>query len=147
MMRTLVVTSFFVAATAFAQPNPTSAPNQPTGAEAEVREAHKKYQDAWNRHDPAGLASMWTVDGDYTEPDGRTVFGASDVQRLLTIEHKSVFKGSELHLAVERVRFVRPDVAIVDGSYELFNATNPAGDPIGRRTGYFVTVLAKENGT
>ena len=143
MVRTLMVASLFVAAAALAQPNPTSPPQKPSGAEAEVREAHKKYQDAWNHHDPAAMAALWAVDADYTEPDGRTVYGRAEVQRILTYEHGSVFKNSELNLAVERVRFIRPDVAIVDGSYELFNATNPRGEPIGRRTGYFVTVLAK----
>jgi uncharacterized protein (TIGR02246 family) len=147
MVRTVLVTWVLVGSVALAQPAPTSVPQKPTGSEAEVRAAHAKFQEAWNHHDPAAMAAAWTDDGDYTEPDGRTVFGRAEVQRLLTYEHKSVFKQSELHLVIERVRFVRDDVAIVDGSYELFKATNSGGNPIGTRTGYFVTVLVKDGGT
>ena len=45
----------------------------PTGAEAEIHAVHQKFADAWNRHDVAGLANMWTEKGDYTEPDGPRV--------------------------------------------------------------------------
>lgn len=133
-----------VVGTAAAQPVPTLLPAVPVGAEMEVRVAHKEFEDAWNRHDPAAMAAMWTENADYTEPDGRTVFGRAEIQRLLTYEHGSVFKESRLHLAIERVRFVRDGVAITDGSYELFNARNPAGKPIGTRTGYFSSVLVKD---
>jgi hypothetical protein len=90
---------------------------------------------------------MWTADGDYTEPDGRTVYGTAEIQKLFALEHGSVFKKSELNLVVERVRPISDTVAIADGTYELFNAADPAGRAIGTRTGYFVNVLVKEGDT
>jgi len=119
---------------------------KPTGAELEVHKAHQKYVDAWNKHDPKAMAESWAEDCDYTEPDGRTVFGRAAVEKLLAIEHASVFKQSKLNLIVERVMFVTPDVAIADGSYELFDAKDPRGRPIGVRSGYFTTVLHKTDG-
>ncbi len=118
----------------------------PTGQEAEVHALHKKYAEAWNRHDVPGLAALWTDKGDYTEPDGRTVFGRAEVQRLYGYEHASVFKESRLSLFVERVRFIAEGVALSDGTYELFDARDPNGHPIGLRSGYFTTALVKEKG-
>lgn len=119
---------------------------KPTGPELEVHQAHQKYVDAWNSHDPKAMAASWSEHCDYTEPDGRTVFGRAAVEKLLTIEHGSVFKSSKLNLIVERVQFVTPDIAVADGSYELFNATDPRGRAIGVRSGYFTTVLHKTDG-
>ncbi len=119
---------------------------KPTGAELEVHNAHQKYVEAWNKHDPKAMAASWATDCDYTEPDGRTVYGRDAVEKLLGIEHRSVFKQSKLNLVVERVMFVTQDVAVADGSYELFNATDPRGRAIGVRSGYFTTVLHKIDG-
>lgn len=121
-------------------PEPTG---NPTGVEREVHDTYKSFVEAWNRHDPAAMAAVWTADGDYMEPDGRTVFGSSEVERLLKYEHASVFKSSQLHVAVEHVRLATPNVAIADGTYELFGATDPRGNKIGLRSGYFTSVLVK----
>jgi uncharacterized protein (TIGR02246 family) len=118
----------------------------PTGAEKEVHALHRQFAETWNRHDVAALAALWTEDGDYTEPDGRTVFGREAIQRLYGYEHASVFKESRLNLFVERVRFISDGLALSDGSYELFDARDPKGNPIGTRAGYFTTVLIKKDG-
>lgn len=119
---------------------------KPAGAELEVHKAHQKFVDAWNKHDAKAMAANWTEKGDYTEPDGRTVMGREAITRLFGIEHASVFKDSKLTLIVERVQFLTPDVAIADGTYELFDAKDPRGRPIGVRSGYVTTVLHKVDG-
>jgi uncharacterized protein (TIGR02246 family) len=115
-----------------------------TGEKGDVQAVHTKFSEIWSSHDAAALAAMWTEDGDYTEPDGRTVFGRQEVQRLFGYEHASVFKESKLNLLVERVRMADKGTAIVDGTYELFGARDPRGRPIGMRSGYFTTVLVKQ---
>jgi uncharacterized protein (TIGR02246 family) len=146
MIRFLTVVALIVPTVAFAQrgPEPTG---HPVGTELEVHQTYAKFVEAWNKHDPAAMAASWTVDGDHTEPDGRTVFGRAEVKRLLTYEHASVFKNSQLHLAIEHVRMVNDNVAIADGSYELFGATDTKGNKIATRSGYFTSVLAREDGT
>ncbi len=117
---------------------------EPTGVELEVHNTYGAFVDAWNKHDVAAMTALWTENGDHMEPDGRTVYGKKEVGRLLGIEHASVFKNSELHLAVEHVRLVNDTVAIADGTYELFGATDTRGKKIAPRAGYFTSVLAKE---
>jgi uncharacterized protein (TIGR02246 family) len=141
MTKILAALCFLVTSTAFAQPVPTPVEDH---AGPEVRALTDQFVAAWNKHDPAALAAIWTENGDYAEPDGRTVFGRADIQKLFALEQGSVFKNSELNLVVERVKSIGDGVAIADGTYELFKATDPAGRPIGTRTGYFTNVLVKQ---
>lgn len=143
-MKTLLQIAFiFVAGIAFAQPIPTPVAD---ATDAAVRAMTDQFVESWNKHDTAALAALWTEDGDHTEPDGRTVYGPKEIKRLFDIEHGSVFKDSELNLVVERVRAVGDNTAIADGTYELFNARDPAGNDIGTRTGYFFYVVVKDGG-
>ncbi len=143
-MRTLLSLAIaLVAGVAFAQPAPTPLADQ---TDAEVRAMTDQFVANWNQHDTAAMAALWTEDGDHMEPDGRTVYGPKEVKRLFDIEHGSVFKDSELNLVVERVRAVGKDTAIADGTYELFNARDPAGNDIGTRTGYFFFVVVRDGG-
>jgi uncharacterized protein (TIGR02246 family) len=144
MTRLVTALSVLVAGIAFAQPVPTPVDSQTA---VEVRALTDQFVEAWNKHDTAALAAIWTADGDHSEPDGRTVHGRAEIQKLFALEHGTVFKNSELNLVVERVRPVGDTVAIADGTYELFKATDPAGRPIGTRTGYFINVLVKEGNT
>jgi uncharacterized protein (TIGR02246 family) len=141
MLKLVTALCVLAAGSALAQPAPTPADTQ---VAAEVRALTDQFVDAWNKHDAKALAAMWVPDGDHMEPDGRTVHGTAEIEKLFLLEHGSVFKNSELNLVVERVRSVSDTVAVADGTYELFKATDPAGRPIGTRTGYFVNVVVKE---
>lgn len=141
MKKLLQIALVFVAGVAFAQPIPTPVSD---ATDASVRAMTDQFVENWNKHDTAALAALWTDDGDHTEPDGRTVYGPKEIKRLFDIEHGSVFKDSELNLVVERVRSVGDNTAIADGTYELFNARDPAGNDIGTRTGYFFYVVVKD---
>jgi uncharacterized protein (TIGR02246 family) len=141
MSKLVTALCLLIAGTAFAQPVPTPVDSQTAAA---VRALTDQFVEAWNKHDTAALAAIWTEDGDHGEPDGRTVYGRAEIQKLFALEHGSVFKKSELNLVVERVRPVSDTVAVADGTYELFNATDPAGRAIGTRTGYFINILVKE---
>ena len=141
MTKILAALCVLAAAPAFGQ---TAAAPDDGPTATEVRALTDRFVEAWNRHDPAALAALWSDDGDYAEPDGRTVSGRAEIEKLFALEHGSVFKKSELHLVVERVRPIGEDVVVADGTYELFNATDPVGRPIGTRTGYFTNVLVKQ---
>lgn len=143
MTALVALASVLIAATIGAPPTPLP---PFTGEKAEVNAVHQKYAENWNRHDAAALAAMWTEEGDYIEPDGRTALGREEVLKVLKFEHGSVFKDSRLDLHVERVRLVSKGVAVVDGTYELLGAYDPHGHPIGMRSGYFTTALVKQDG-
>ncbi len=143
MIRAWLILLLLVPTALLAQRGPEPK-GEPTGVEAAIHRTYNEFATAWNRHDAAAMAALWAEKGDHMEPDGRTVFGRDEVQKLFEIEHRSVFKDSELHLAVEHVRMTTDAVAVVDGTYELFGATDTRGNKIGIRAGYFTSVVSKQ---
>jgi uncharacterized protein (TIGR02246 family) len=121
-------------------------PSRDLIADEEIRTLYKNFAAAWNRHDTENMASFWTIDGDHVEPDGRHPKGREEVRKLLEQEHTTVFKNTQIKLTIDTVWFLTLDTALVDGSYELSGATDPAGKPIPVRKGHLTSMLLKENG-
>jgi uncharacterized protein (TIGR02246 family) len=113
--------------------------------EEAIRALYKSFTEAWNRHDPAALAMMWALDGDHAEPDGHHADGRDAVLDLLTKQHGSVFKTTELTLTIEDVWFVTENVALVDGTYALTGIVAPDGTQLPPRKGNLTSVLLFEN--
>jgi uncharacterized protein (TIGR02246 family) len=115
--------------------------------EATIRKLYAQYTAAWNQHDPKTMASFWTLDGDYMEPDGHHAKGQADVTKLFTQEQQTVFKDSTLALTIETVWFITEDVAMVDGKYDLSGVRDLEGKQLPTRTGHLTAVLMREDGT
>jgi len=114
--------------------------------EEAIRVIYKAFTEAWNRHDPAALAMMWALDGDHVEPDGHHADGRDAVLDLLTKQHGSVFKTTELALAIDDVWFVTGNVALVDGTYSITGIVAPDGTQLPARKGNLTSVLLFEGG-
>lgn len=113
--------------------------------EQAIRVLYKSFTDAWNRHDPAALAMMWALDGDHVEPDGHHADGRDAVLDLLTKQHGSVFKTTELTLTIDDVWFVTDSVALVDGTYSIAGIVAPDGTQLPPRKGNLTSVLMFES--
>ncbi len=112
-----------------------------------VRQLYDEFTTVWNHHDVKALAGMWAIDGDQLEPDGTFVKGRDAIGKLLTRQHETVFKNSELHLDINDVWFLGGgDIALVDGGYQLSGAVMPDGAALPTRRGHYTSVLLHENG-
>ena len=111
-----------------------------------IRALYQQFGELWNKHDAAGLANMWALDGDHIEPDGHHADGRDAILDLLTKQHGSVFKNTVLTLGIEDVWFMTGDVALVDGTYAISGIVAPDGTPIAPRKGNITSVLLKEGG-
>ena len=114
--------------------------------EAAIRKLYAQYTAAWNRHDAAAMASLWTLDGDYMEPDGRHARGQAEVEKLFAQEQQTVFKESTLALTIETVWFISENVAMVDGKYDLSGVRDLEGKQLPTRSGHLTAVLLREDG-
>jgi uncharacterized protein (TIGR02246 family) len=113
----------------------------------EIRDLYEEFVKAWNKHDVKTMASRWAIDGDQMEPDGTRAKGRDEVTELLTKQHGSVFKDTQLTLTVDTVWMISDSVALVDGTYSLQGAKLPDGTAIPARKGYLTSVLIKERST
>jgi uncharacterized protein (TIGR02246 family) len=87
---------------------------------------------AFAKGDGAALAALWGADGDYTDPAGQHLKGRAAIEkafRELFAEHK----GLRVRIESLSLRFVTPDVAVEDGTSEVY-APGGAGPTRARYT-------------
>lgn len=95
----------------------TQTPTGGAGDEAAIREVVKKYMDAREKNDASAIEAVFSIDADQLVSSGEWRKGRSEVVRgTLGSSQRS---GGKRSINVVSVRFVAPDVAIVDGRYEL----------------------------
>lgn len=87
--------------------------------------------DAWNRGDAQAFAARFEPDGSFTNVIGMVSYGKEAFDHRHAEILKTIFKGSVLKQSIDKLRFVRPDVAIVNVNTEM---TQFVAAPPGIRT-------------
>lgn len=82
--------------------------------EARIRQIIAAEEAAWNRGDATAYAEHFQEEGSFTNILGSTYYGRPDFERRHAEIFGSIFKKSILVMDVMEIRFIRPDVAIVD---------------------------------
>ncbi|RFM31112.1 SgcJ/EcaC family oxidoreductase [Chitinophaga silvisoli] len=78
-----------------------------------IKQLVQHYEDAWNRHDPQGLADNYDTDATWVNWFGAYYKGREDIRYHYQIVHTSYFKNTQYYTrAIEDVTFLKPDVAI-----------------------------------
>ncbi len=107
--------------------------------------------DAWNRGDAKAYGAHFRADGTFTNVNGTFHFGREEFDRRHEEVFRGAFKGTTLALSTKMLRFVRPDVAVVDIDVRLSGCrTQPPGaqaDPDGALNTCLLLVLVRENGS
>lgn len=106
--------------------------------------------DAWNRGDATAFAAHYASDGSFTNIIGTTLFGRDGFYKQHNTIFTTIYKGSTVLFTIDRLQFIRPDVAIADVTSKL---TGTASLPPGvkpRPDGSILTklqlVLTRESG-
>ena len=107
--------------------------------EKAIKAALASYTAAFNKGELDGLLQCVAADADFIDDKGRQCTGKAALADLLKRALVD-FKGYKLTAALTSLHFLKPDVAIADGTVDL---TAPDGT-IG--TGQFVTTWTKTNG-
>ena len=101
-----------------------------------IRELGRALQDAWNRGDAAGYASLFTDDADFVAWNGSRGRGRQAIEDGHRPLFEGPFAGSRMVLAGDgagsapgSLRFVRPDVAIMVTSGAVTLAGQRAAGP------------------
>jgi len=149
-MRTVSRTAVFVAlvATAFlgvacqkaSTPEPESAP-APTDEEM-LSTLMDDFEAAWASGDAAAVAALFAEDGDSLTVNGHTE-GRAAVQEAYAQNFSGPFQGTTIDLETTSVRFLEPDVAVVDGTYQISGFKGPEGEDLGSATGQWTAVDVK----
>ncbi len=90
-----------------------------TAEEALIRKVVDAEEGAWNRGDAKTFAARFQEEGSFTDVFGTVSRGRARLESRQSELFAAHFKGSVLALKVRRIRFLRPDVAIVDIDTEV----------------------------
>ena len=96
---------------------PLLAQNQPHGDDAAIRAIVQRYVDAREHRDPKAVESLFTVDADQLVSSGEWRKGRDAV--VTGTMASSQRTGGTRTITVESIRMIVPDVAVVDGRYDL----------------------------
>jgi len=113
--------------------------------EASIRQVQAFQAYAWNRHDAAAYAGLFTEDGDCVNVLGWWWKGRAQIESKLTAAFAFVFHESQLTITDISVRLLSPTIAIAHVSWTMTGARTPPGMPEPKQ-GIEIQVLQKKAG-
>ena len=123
---------------------------QPSSDTTAVRNIIKNEVDTWNKGDAAGYSRDFSPTGTFTNIRGQFFTGYQGYLKQHEVIFQGIFKNSTLKQDVVSLKFVRPDVAIVETVTTVNGAVqSPVGvtrDDQGRIRTRLLQVVAKHEG-
>ena len=116
-----------------------------TDDEESIRQVQAFQAYAWNRHDAAAYAGLFTEDGDCVNVLGWWWKGRAQIESKLKAAFTFVFHDSQLTITGTQVRLLSPTIAIAHVSWTMTGAKTPPGMPEPKQ-GIQIQVLQKKSG-
>jgi uncharacterized protein (TIGR02246 family) len=98
-----------------------------TADETAIEGLVQTFVDGWNAADGEALAQPFAEDADFTAITGLRVKGRDTIGKGHAEILSTVYRGSQNSATVESIRFLRPDVAIVDVAFRFVGVVHPFG--------------------
>ena len=103
------------------------------GEESAVRRVVQQHDDARNKGDWKAYAALFAKDADQLTSAGTWRTGVADIEKSTAEIIATTYKGGKYTTTVDRVRVIAPNVALVDGTFEIANISG-GGSRKGRST-------------
>jgi uncharacterized protein (TIGR02246 family) len=123
----------------------------PSEDEGQIHALVQSEVDAWNRGDAEAFGAHYAEDGSFTNVIGQQLYGRKAFVAQHAMIFSTIYKGSHSTLVVSKIKFLRPDVAVVDIDGTVTGATRlPPGLKAGEDGALHVKlqeVMTKEKGS
>jgi uncharacterized protein (TIGR02246 family) len=114
------------------------------GDERGIRGMGNAFGAHWSNADATQLAALWAVDGDIVHPDGFTERGRETIRtNRAALFLRREYRGSKHFLTLGNIRCLSPDIAVVDGKWELRGVTDAAGVILPAYEGLLTLVMSR----
>ena len=102
---------------------------------------------AWTKGDPKAAAAVMTDDADWVSGDGSVFSGKAEIEEMHREALATNAKGSiHTHPGTPKIRFVRPDVALVDGDSYMSGVHDDSGKELPSHLSRYCAVMVKDKG-
>ena len=112
--------------------------------EAAIRQTVADYDQSFTGHDAHGTAMTFAEDGDFTNMLGVHKRGRKDIEERFTGLFSGTLKEAQRTDKVRSIRFMTPDVAVVDADTVITNTRGAGGSIIPLRKGLMTLVVTKQ---
>jgi uncharacterized protein (TIGR02246 family) len=136
-----VLLSFSLAASS-AQMNMTPSEADSTA----VKQVVAAYDDAFNQHDSHAVGALFAEEGDFTNMRGAGKHGRTDIEQNYGNLFNGGLKASHRTDTVKTIRFLTPEIAQIDASWEMTGTKAADGTEIPVRKGGLDWIVAKVKG-
>ena len=97
------------------------------GDELAIKDLQQAQANAWNTHDSAAYAALFTADADVVNVLGWHWTSRAELQQKLGAAFASVFAQSRMTVTDVSVEFVKEDVAVAHVRWTMTGALSPTG--------------------
>lgn len=105
----------------------------------EPGEVVKQYVDAYNKGDARELGALFTRNALRLGSDGRVFAGRAEIEQDAVAALAGPRKGSKAVIRVGRTELITPEVAVIEGAFEVTGLSSPV-------TGRYIMTALRENG-
>lgn len=114
--------------------------------EAAIKNLIESFTAHWHNSDAHGLSMFWISDGDFVNPDGAVMKGRQEIEGFYAKAFSIGYAGSTATATVDGLRFLKADLAIVDGEFDIAGAVTSDHVELPAERGRYTTIVKKEDG-
>jgi uncharacterized protein (TIGR02246 family) len=111
-----------------------------------IRARTDEFELAVSNGDAKAIGALFVENSDLVDQAGTMHHGRAAIEERYQKLFEGPYKGAQANLEITSVRFVRPDIAIIDGTYELAGMKSAEGQDLPALKGMYTNVSVKENG-
>jgi uncharacterized protein (TIGR02246 family) len=111
--------------------------------ESGVKQALTDYIDGFNHHDASAVAAAFAEDAERTTVRGDVSHGRSAIEKSYAGLFGGILKNAHRTATLKSVRFLTPEIALVDADYEITGRTTSSGTEQPQAKGLLSLVMTK----
>jgi uncharacterized protein (TIGR02246 family) len=117
----------------------------PAKPDQAIMKAAEAFFGAWNKHDVETMVTFWADNATLINPMGRLAHGRADIEKLLTDEQTTVFKGSTAKVIELKVtRSLGSNMAFCDGEMTVDGAQGPDGSAMPQMKMHLAVIMERK---
>jgi uncharacterized protein (TIGR02246 family) len=103
-----------------------------------------RFMQAWSAADASGISALFADDADFINPEGYAASGRDHIAAFYASAFTRGYAGSQAIGHVVSVHTVAPEVAVIDGTWQIAGAKTETGAVRPAEKGLLVAVIRKD---